>query len=105
MTADPGFSSLGKLPGGHAILGQAQFLPGYSILVAGTNTPRLTDLPPTDRLAFLNGMEKLGEAVEIVCRRNDWRWLRWTTFTLRRPGWTRLESTTVRFESCPMREW
>ncbi len=68
--ADPAF--LARLPGGRAVLGQAQSLPGYSLLLADQHpAERLTDLPRGERLAFLDSMERLGEAVEIVCRRHD----------------------------------
>ena len=53
------------------MLGQAQFLPGYSVLLNDWGVERLTDLPREKRLRFLDSMERLGEAVEIVCRRHD----------------------------------
>lgn len=58
--------------GGRAVLGRAQFLPGYSLLLASQReVGRLTDLPRHERTFFLDSMERLGEAVEIVCRRHD----------------------------------
>ncbi|WDZ92881.1 diadenosine tetraphosphate hydrolase [Nocardiopsis sp. HUAS JQ3] len=63
---------LRRLDAGFAVIGDVQFLPGYSVLL--TDRPeagRLTDLPRPERLAFLSGMERLGEAVELVCRRRD----------------------------------
>ncbi|SDK09656.1 HIT family protein [Streptomyces indicus] len=63
---------LRRLTAGFAVIGDTQFLPGYSVLL--TDTPgveRLTDLPRPRRLAFLDDMERLGEAVERVCGRLD----------------------------------
>lgn len=72
MAAENDSALLGRLAGGRAVLGQAQFLPGYSLLLAQQfGVEHLTDLPRTERLAFLDSMETLGEAVEIVCRRRD----------------------------------
>jgi diadenosine tetraphosphate (Ap4A) HIT family hydrolase len=63
---------LRRLPGGFAVMGDVQFLPGYSVLI--TDAPgadRLTDLPRPHRLAFLDSMELLGQAVQTVCGRRD----------------------------------
>lgn len=63
---------LRRLDAGFATIGDAQFLPGYCVLL--TDTPgveRLTDLPRPRRMQFLADMELLGEAVERVCRRRD----------------------------------
>ncbi len=63
---------LRRLSAGFAVIGDTQFLPGYSVLL--TDDPgveRLTDLPRPRRLAFLDDMERVGEAVERVCRRLD----------------------------------
>jgi hypothetical protein len=52
-------------------------LPGYSLLLNEQHqADRLTDRPRGARLAFLDSMERLGEAVEIVCRRHDARFRR-----------------------------
>ncbi|MFJ9346604.1 HIT family protein [Streptomyces sp. NPDC101237] len=61
-----------RLPSGFAVIGDVQFLPGYSVLL--TDRPgvrRLSDLPRAERLSFLTGMERLGEAVERACGRLD----------------------------------
>jgi diadenosine tetraphosphate (Ap4A) HIT family hydrolase len=77
VATEDDFGSLGTLPGGDAVLGQAQFLPGYSLLFATRATAqRLSDLPRAERLLFLDSMDMLGEAVEIVCRRHDSRFRR-----------------------------
>jgi diadenosine tetraphosphate (Ap4A) HIT family hydrolase len=65
-------ATLGRFEIGRAVLGQTQFLPGYSLLLCDVpGAERLTDLPRPRRREFLAAMESLGEAVEIVCRRRD----------------------------------
>ena len=61
-----------RLEAGFAVIGDVQFLPGYSVLVvAEPGVDRLSDLPRGKRAAFLAGMDLLGEAVERTCRRLD----------------------------------
>lgn len=63
---------LSRLPGGFAVIGDVQFLPGYCVLL--TDRPgvdRLSDLPRPERVRFLQSMDLLGEAVERVCRERD----------------------------------
>ncbi|MGK4585413.1 diadenosine tetraphosphate hydrolase [Kitasatospora sp. HPMI-4] len=63
---------LRRLDAGFAVIGDVQFLPGYSVLL--TDTPaaqRLSDLPKRKRLTFLYDMDRLGEAVEQACARLD----------------------------------
>ncbi|MFF4590888.1 HIT family protein [Streptomyces sp. NPDC001388] len=63
---------LRRLESGFAVIGDVQFLPGYSVLlVDALNVQRLSDLPRAKRLAFLSDMDRLGEAVERVCRQLD----------------------------------
>lgn len=63
---------LRQLAAGFAVIGDVQFLPGYSaLLVDEPDVQRLTDLPRPKRLSFLSDMDHLGEAVERVCRRTD----------------------------------
>ncbi|MEV5876284.1 diadenosine tetraphosphate hydrolase [Streptomyces sp. NPDC052101] len=63
---------LRRLDAGFAVIGDVQFLPGYSVLMADEpGVQRLTDLPRAKRLAFLSDMDRLGEAVERACRRLD----------------------------------
>ncbi|MFE5399303.1 diadenosine tetraphosphate hydrolase [Streptomyces sp. NPDC056568] len=63
---------LRRLTGGFAVIGDVQFLPGYSVLLVDEpGVQRLSDLPGAKRLAFLSDMDRLGEAVENVCRRMD----------------------------------
>ncbi|MCP3757870.1 diadenosine tetraphosphate hydrolase [Streptomyces sp. TBY4] len=63
---------LRRLTAGFAVIGDVQFLPGYSVLLADApHVERLSDLPRAKRLAFLSDMDHLGEAVERVSRRAD----------------------------------
>ncbi|MFF9157478.1 HIT family protein [Streptomyces sp. NPDC014846] len=63
---------LRRLKSGFAVLGDVQFLPGYSVLLTDERgVQRLSDLPRAKRLSFLSGMDRLGEAVERACRRLD----------------------------------
>ena len=63
---------LAPLPGGFAVIGDVQWLPGYCVLL--TDDPavtRLSDLPRPDRLTFLASMERLADAVERACGAAD----------------------------------
>ncbi|MFL1379745.1 MULTISPECIES: diadenosine tetraphosphate hydrolase [unclassified Nocardiopsis] len=63
---------LRRLEAGFAVIGDVQFLPGYSVLL--TDDPavgRLSELSAGARRAFLSGMDVLGEAVERACARLD----------------------------------
>ncbi|MGW0816378.1 HIT family protein [Streptomyces viridiviolaceus] len=63
---------LRRLEAGFAVIGDVQFLPGYSVLlVDDPAVQRLSELPRRKRLAFLSGMDRLGEAVERACKRLD----------------------------------
>ncbi|MFD8475193.1 diadenosine tetraphosphate hydrolase [Streptomyces globisporus] len=63
---------LRRLAAGFAVIGDVQFLSGYSVLlVDDPDVQRLSDLPRPKRLSFLSDMDRLGEAVERVCRRTD----------------------------------
>ncbi|WP_097886728.1 diadenosine tetraphosphate hydrolase [Streptomyces sp. st140] len=63
---------LRRLAAGFAVIGDVQFLPGYSVLLVDEpDVQRLSDLPRPKRLSFLSDMDHLGEAVERVCRRTD----------------------------------
>lgn len=63
---------LRRLGSGFAVIGDVQFLPGYSVLLVDEpGVQRLSDLPKAKRLAFLSDMDLLGEAVERACRRLD----------------------------------
>ncbi|MFI5983751.1 HIT family protein [Streptomyces sp. NPDC051555] len=63
---------LRRLDAGFAAIGDVQFLPGYSVLLADDpQVQRLSDLPKARRLAFLSDMDRLGEAVERACKGLD----------------------------------
>lgn len=63
---------LRRMGAGYAVIGDIQFLPGYSVLLADDPAVRrLSDLPRERRAAFLADMDRLGEAVERVCGRLD----------------------------------
>ncbi|MBX7547973.1 diadenosine tetraphosphate hydrolase [Streptomyces sp. NPDC004232] len=63
---------LRRLAAGFAVIGDVQFLPGYSVLLSDDPAVRrLSDLPKGKRLAFLSDMDLLGEAVERACRGLD----------------------------------
>lgn len=63
---------LAELEAAYAVIGDTQFLPGYSLaLTKIPSVDRLSDLPRRDRIRFLTDVELLAEAVEIVCRRLD----------------------------------
>lgn len=57
-----------RLPGSFAVLGDVQWLPGYSVLLVDrVGVSRLTDLDRPERAEFLTSMDILGEAVEVAC--------------------------------------
>jgi diadenosine tetraphosphate (Ap4A) HIT family hydrolase len=63
---------LARMAGGFAVMGDPQWLPGYCVLL--TDNPgaeRLSDLSQAERLAFLESMADLGEAVERACKDFD----------------------------------
>lgn len=63
---------LRRLASGFAVIGDVQFLPGYSVLLVDEpGVQRLSELPRAKRLSFLSDMDQLGEAVERVCQRLD----------------------------------
>ncbi|WP_328875989.1 diadenosine tetraphosphate hydrolase [Streptomyces sp. NBC_00287] len=63
---------LRRLESGFAVIGDVQFLPGYSVLLVDERkVQRLSDLPRAKRLSFLSDMDRLGEAVERACRQLD----------------------------------
>ncbi len=63
---------MARLPGSFAVMGDPQWLPGYSVLL--TDDPgveRLSGLPRQRRLEFLESMAVLGQAVEDACAEAD----------------------------------
>lgn len=55
-----------------AVLGDAQFLPGYALaLTKKPGVDRLTDLPRAERVRFLADVDLVATAVEAVCAERD----------------------------------
>ena len=55
-----------RLPSGWVVLGDVQFLPGYSLLLADPVVPSLNHLGDEQRAAFLLDMARLGDALLAV---------------------------------------
>ena len=63
---------LSRMPGGFAVIGDVQWLPGYCVLLSDSPAAeRLSDLRRADQIAFLESMAILGEAVERACSEAD----------------------------------
>lgn len=54
---------LARLPSGWAVIGDVQFLPGYSLLLPDPVVPSLNDLDEAGRLRFLADMTRIGDAL------------------------------------------
>lgn len=63
---------LAELDAAFAVIGDVQWLPGYSLaLTKVPGVDRLTDLPRGERLRYLADVDLLATTVETVCRRQD----------------------------------
>lgn len=63
---------LARLPGGFAVFGDVQWLPGYCVLLPDeVDVPALTSLPLAQQTQFLTSMAVLGQAVESACSALD----------------------------------
>ncbi len=63
---------MARLDASFAVIGDVQFLPGYSLaLAAHPGVDRLSDLPRTERLRYLADVDLIADAVETVCRQFD----------------------------------
>lgn len=63
---------LASLASGYAVIGDVQFLPGYSVLLSrDPSATALSELPREERLAFLADVDLLATAVEGACRSLD----------------------------------
>lgn len=60
-----------RLRTGWAVIGDTQHLPGYCLLLHPGPADHLTDLPYTERGAFLLDLSLLGEAVQAACSEAD----------------------------------
>lgn len=59
---------LAELESSFAVIGDVQFLPGYSLaLTKRPGVDRLSDLPRQERLGFLADVDLLATTVENVC--------------------------------------
>ncbi|MHA7247146.1 HIT family protein [Arthrobacter tecti] len=66
-----------RLPGGFAVFGDVQWLPGYCVLLTDDPTvTRLSDLTPPKATSFLASMTILASAVERACEDVDSAFLR-----------------------------
>jgi diadenosine tetraphosphate (Ap4A) HIT family hydrolase len=65
---------MARMRSGFAVIGDTQFLPGYSLLLTDDpSVDHLTDLDWERRTQFLFDLSLLGEAVERACRDNALR--------------------------------
>jgi diadenosine tetraphosphate (Ap4A) HIT family hydrolase len=63
---------LASLDSGYAVIGDVQFLPGYSVVLSrNPSATALSELPREERLAFLSDVDLLATAVEAACRSLD----------------------------------
>lgn len=63
---------LAGLDASFAVIGDVQFLPGYSLaLTKVPGVDRMTDLPRAERLRYLAEVDLLATAVENVCSDRD----------------------------------
>lgn len=57
-----------EMTGGYAVLGDVQFLPGYSVLLSKRNLSSLNELNIKERTLFLRDMSVLGDAILATCQ-------------------------------------
>lgn len=63
---------LAELDAAFAVVGDVQWLPGYSLaLTKVPGVDRLTDLPRSERVRYLSDVDLVATAVENVCQRRD----------------------------------
>jgi len=63
---------LARMPGGFAVMGDVQWLPGYCVLLTDNpDVTRLSELPRLARLQYLDSLDRLAEAVEQSCAEAD----------------------------------
>jgi diadenosine tetraphosphate (Ap4A) HIT family hydrolase len=58
---------IARMESGFAVIGDTQFLPGYSVLLASPQVSHLNALDRPARRAFLFDMSLIGEALEQAC--------------------------------------
>lgn len=65
---------MARMRSGFAVIGDTQFLPGYSVLLSDDPAANhLSDLPMDRRRDFLVDMALLGEAIQSVCQADGLR--------------------------------
>jgi len=57
---------MAEMAGGYAVMGDTQFLPGYSVLLPKRSVTSLNELSLPERVAFLRDMSLLGDAVQAA---------------------------------------
>lgn len=63
---------LAELDASYAVIGDVQFLPGYSLaLTKVPGVDRLSDLPRTERVRYLADVDLVATAVEDICSDRD----------------------------------
>jgi diadenosine tetraphosphate (Ap4A) HIT family hydrolase len=63
---------LAELDAAYAVIGDVQWLPGYSLaLTKRRGVDRLSDLPRAERVRYLEDVDLVATAVENVCQRRD----------------------------------
>lgn len=58
---------MAELPGGFAVFGDVQFLPGYSVLLPKREIGSLNELSKREQSLFLQSMATLGDAILTAC--------------------------------------
>ena len=58
---------MAELPGGFAVFGDVQFLPGYSVLLPKREVGSLNELSKREQSLFLQSMATLGDAILTAC--------------------------------------
>ncbi len=59
---------MARMKSGFAVVGDTQFLPGYSVLLAAPKVESLNELSLEERTQFLLDMTLLGDAVAEACK-------------------------------------
>ena len=58
---------MAELPGGFAVFGDVQFLPGYSVLLPKREVGSLNELSKREQSLFLQSMATLGDGILTAC--------------------------------------
>ena len=95
---------LARMPSGWAVLGDNQFLPGYSLLLADPTVDHLTDLEDGARARFLLDMSLLGQALldTTSCARVNYEILGNTDPGLHAHVWPRFRDEPDEYRTGPV---